>query len=257
MTGSEADALVAYVRSLPAPIQETPNEIQAAKIIEQGKELFESVGCAVCHKQDMGDAKGIYSDLLLHDMGDQLQASGSYGSFFTPQEFDPNPGESAPADQVNSNGSPAADPLVSPGGTTGFAPQPGSGGRGTSGPPRQPGATRGGSRAASRGGSTQPGTPASGTSVATEQPAQVAEPKPPVVAASAGEWRTPPLWGIRDSAPYLHDGRAATLEQAISLHGGEGSDAAIRYFMLPNNKRQRMIGFLKTLRAPEQHTAAK
>jgi CxxC motif-containing protein (DUF1111 family) len=77
------------------------------------------------------------------------------------------------------------------------------------------------------------------------------------VAASAGEWRTPPLWGIRDSAPYLHDGRAATLEQAIALHGGEGSDAAIRYFMLPNNKLQRMIGFLKTLRAPEQHTAAK
>jgi hypothetical protein len=114
MTTNEADALVAYVRSLPAPIEETPNDKQAAKIVEQGKELFESVGCAVCHKQDMGNAKGIYSDLLLHDMGDQLQASGSYGSFFTPQEFDPSPGESAPADQVNSSGSPAADPLSLP-----------------------------------------------------------------------------------------------------------------------------------------------
>ena len=30
-----------------------------------------------------------------------------------------------------------------------------------------------------------------------------------------GEWRTAPLWGVADSAPYLHDGRAATLEEAI------------------------------------------
>src|SRR5262249_48305510 len=29
------------------------------------------------------------------------------------------------------------------------------------------------------------------------------------------EWRTPPLWGLRDSAPYLHDGRAQTLDDAI------------------------------------------
>ncbi|MCA9158050.1 MAG: hypothetical protein KDA72_06970 [Planctomycetales bacterium] len=25
------------------------------------------------------------------------------------------------------------------------------------------------------------------------------------------EWKTPPLWGGADSAPYLHDGRAETL----------------------------------------------
>jgi len=28
--------------------------------------------------------------------------------------------------------------------------------------------------------------------------------------ARPDEWRTPPLWGVADSAPYLHDGRAAT-----------------------------------------------
>ena len=33
--------------------------------------------------------------------------------------------------------------------------------------------------------------------------------------ARSSEWRTPPLWGVADSAPYLHDGRAATLEAAI------------------------------------------
>ena len=60
---------------------------------------------------------------------------------------------------------------------------------------------------------------------------------PPAGARPAGraaptrdeEWRTPPLWGLRDSAPYLHDGRAATLEEAIELHGGEASDLAARF----------------------------
>lgn len=48
-----------------------------------------------------------------------------------------------------------------------------------------------------------------------------------------------------------------TIEQAIAIHGGEGSDSAIRFFMLPAKQQQRTIAFLKTLRAPEQHTAAK
>ena len=39
----------------------------------------------------------------------------------------------------------------------------------------------------------------------------------------AQEWRTPPLWGVRDSAPYMHDGRAETLLEAISMHDGEAA----------------------------------
>jgi CxxC motif-containing protein (DUF1111 family) len=34
------------------------------------------------------------------------------------------------------------------------------------------------------------------------------------------EWRTAPLWGVADSGPYLHDGRANSLAEAIELHGG-------------------------------------
>ena len=33
------------------------------------------------------------------------------------------------------------------------------------------------------------------------------------------------LWGVADSAPYLHDGRATTLADAIRMHGGEAEDA--------------------------------
>jgi CxxC motif-containing protein (DUF1111 family) len=64
------------------------------------------------------------------------------------------------------------------------------------------------------------------------------------------EWRTPPLWGVADSAPYMHDGRAATLEEAIRLHGGQGGDAASRFARLPGDDQARLVAFLKTLRAP-------
>jgi len=67
---------------------------------------------------------------------------------------------------------------------------------------------------------------------------------------SPSEWRTPPLWGVADSAPYLHDGRATTLEEAIQMHKGQGQRAATNYTALQPDERARLIAFLKTLRAP-------
>ena len=69
-------------------------------------------------------------------------------------------------------------------------------------------------------------------------------------AASELEWRTPPLWGLRDSAPYLHDGRAATVADAVALHGGEGLTAARAYKRLSEKEREQVELFLQTLAAP-------
>ncbi len=44
--------------------------------------------------------------------------------------------------------------------------------------------------------------------------------------AGPREWRTPPLVGLRFMRSFLHDGRAATVEEATVLHGAEGSEAA-------------------------------
>ena len=43
-----------------------------------GKNLFNTTGCADCHTPDVGNAQGIYSDLLLHRMGQPLVGGGSY-----------------------------------------------------------------------------------------------------------------------------------------------------------------------------------
>jgi CxxC motif-containing protein (DUF1111 family) len=69
-------------------------------------------------------------------------------------------------------------------------------------------------------------------------------------AAKVEEWRTPPLWGLRDSFPYLHDGRAATIEQAILLHGGEAVASAQRYRQLSPRERNQLELFLLSLTAP-------
>jgi CxxC motif-containing protein (DUF1111 family) len=64
------------------------------------------------------------------------------------------------------------------------------------------------------------------------------------------EWRTPPLWGVADSAPYMHDGRAATLEDAIKMHAGQGTAAAARFVNASQREQDQLLAFLRTLRAP-------
>ena len=81
--------------------------------------------------------------------------------------------------------------------------------------------------------------------------------KPKQVAPTPQEWWTPPLWGVRDSAPYLHDGRAATLEQAIAFHGGEAADARLRFFMQTRENRMKIAAFLKSLVAPDAIASAR
>ncbi len=74
--------------------------------------------------------------------------------------------------------------------------------------------------------------------------------RPTTGPASRLEWRTPPLWGFRDSGPYLHDGRAATLDQAVALHQGESQKIAVGFFELSAHERRQIEMFLKTLTAP-------
>jgi len=59
---------------------------------------------------------------------------------------------------------------------------------------------------------------------------------------------TPPLWGIRDTAPYLHDGRAATLLDSILLHGNGDDAASITAFKaLTADQQQMIVEFMQSL----------
>ncbi|MCR9248563.1 MAG: hypothetical protein NXI31_26345 [bacterium] len=64
---------------------------------------------------------------------------------------------------------------------------------------------------------------------------------------NGNEWRTSPLWGVSKFAPYLHDGRAATLDEAIRMHGGEASASAEDYMALTPTEREDVLAFLRHL----------
>jgi CxxC motif-containing protein (DUF1111 family) len=135
-------ALITFVRELapPAPL---PMDDEARR----GELLFESTGCAKCHVPNLvrdGNPIYAYTDLLLHDMGDEL-----------------------------------ADGVI-------------------------------------------------------------------MGQANGREFRTQPLWGLRHHAPYLHDGRADTIEKAILLHGGEADAIRDAYDQLPAADKSAILRFLET-----------
>jgi len=65
--------------------------------------------------------------------------------------------------------------------------------------------------------------------------------------ATGGEFRTAPLWGAMHSAPYLHDGRAPTIEEAIALHEGEATPTRDRFGALSPTDRSALVQFVKSL----------
>jgi CxxC motif-containing protein (DUF1111 family) len=171
LTDEQCGIMADFIRALPAPEQSLPTDRATTAQARAGRELFRTIGCTDCHTETLGPAAGIYSDLLLHDMGIELEASSGYR-------------------QTDCNGVPPPPPSIP---NDKFSPN--------------------------------------------QQPAPA-------------EWRTAPLWGVADSAPYLHDGRASTLEAAIEQHGGEGASAAGRFNQLPPDQQRAVVTFLKTLRAP-------
>ena len=66
-------------------------------------------------------------------------------------------------------------------------------------------------------------------------------------AASTNQMLTAPLWGLRENNPYMHDGRAFTVDAAIRDHAGDALPAANRYINLSTNQQQQVVDFLNSL----------
>jgi len=135
--------LVAFALLLAGPAPEPLNDQTRT-----GQALFESVGCAKCHVPALQGPRGLvplFSDLLLHDMGEELADGIQQGM------------------------------------------------------------------------------------------------------AEGSEFRTQPLWGVASVGPYLHDGRADTLEDAILAHGGEADASRAAFAALTEVERADVIAFLESL----------
>lgn len=78
--GSMVDAVTAFVASLPPPAVRATSP--------QGSALFEAIGCAACHTPSLsfGDRRAwLYSDLLLHDLGPDLDDKVGQGQAGGPE----------------------------------------------------------------------------------------------------------------------------------------------------------------------------
>jgi mono/diheme cytochrome c family protein len=63
----------------------------------------------------------------------------------------------------------------------------------------------------------------------------------------ASHFITAALWGVNKTPPYLHDGRANTLRDAILAHGGEAQAARDAFNQLSSTDKKSVQVFLQTL----------
>ncbi len=71
-----------------------------------------------------------------------------------------------------------------------------------------------------------------------------------------GVFLTRPLWGLAETPPYLHDGRAATIPAAILAHGGEGKASRDAFAALKADEQADVHIFLLSLtREPKVRVA--
>lgn len=69
--------------------------------------------------------------------------------------------------------------------------------------------------------------------------------------AERGSFVTPPLRGLAHTGPYMHNGRLASLEDAIDFHDrGGGPGSVLRPLDLGARERQALAAFLRALSAP-------
>ena len=74
------------------------------------------------------------------------------------------------------------------------------------------------------------------------------------VGTGASVWLTKELWGVGSTEPYLHDGRATTLTEAILEHGGEGLASRDAFAIRPLADQAALLAYLNNLvlfKAPE------
>lgn len=70
------------------------------------------------------------------------------------------------------------------------------------------------------------------------------------MSATSQEWKTAPLIGLRFFTTYLHDGRARTLDEAIRMHAGVGSEAnasVAAYEALSATQRETLLDYVGRL----------
>ncbi|WP_197456016.1 di-heme oxidoredictase family protein [Stieleria neptunia] len=307
ISDAQIKAMAAFVAALPAPTRAVPEESDRRMLAARGEQVFASIGCAVCHRPSLGPAQGIYSDLLLHDMGPKsydLNPADPYITRATPVtrmdfaidsdaittrtivddtvmgtayyggNYSMEPGSSSMVNRQSSSTNTAASRSRIPTRSSVFVSRNEYRFKASPVPPmtlrfvneRSKSKTWQTSKTDTRlvenevnrnnrerTASGRDTYTSENTTTTTQNIRQTRTDYTRLHLESTRftqEWRTPPLWGVHDSAPYMHDGRAETLLEAITMHDGESKGTRDRFLTLSLEDRQAVIEFLNTLVAP-------
>ncbi len=244
-------AMTQFVAALPSPTRAAPIDSYHQTQIALGEQRFTAIGCASCHVPDLGPAKGIYSDLLLHDMGPTSIDYSSAEPYRKTYEYDyeedmfVNAAYYGVTTSILSPSKRSQREFVNVGREFIFT------------SPERPSKTVTApvslglpdDRIEIEGPNIIKGIVLQAGQKLFMKKVVSSETIPTNVTR---EWRTPPLWGVRDSAPYLHDGRAETLLEAIGMHEGSAERTRNRFFALSYEEQLAVIAFLESLVAPTQ-----
>jgi CxxC motif-containing protein (DUF1111 family) len=263
-------AMTTFVASLPRPIRDIPTDSRARELVALGEQRFAAVGCAKCHVPSIANIKDLYSDLLLHDMGPyaiDMAGAPPYIKSVSVQQVTRS--ETTVSDITTSyygavqTMRTASGPALEQGRDT-FTSVSGNFKKFVS--PQYPEARK----------VTPVSSPLTNTTIKIQNDPQLPEVSRSTIAPTRQiqtvethwsqwvreelyeptlvnqEWKTPPLWGLRDSAPYMHDGRAETILEAIAMHDGEGRGTRNRFFALSYDDQQAILAFLDTFVAPTE-----
>lgn len=262
ITDTQIRTMTSFVKALPAPIRDVSLASIEHEQVVRGEEKFSAIGCSICHQPNLGNAVGIYSDLLLHDMGYELKDL----NFAEPHRI-------RSERIVNLVPPPSLSFSTYYGNATGITPRNNRSTDSLSNPSLSPNTN------ISFNAPTQPKkiqyvtlgrssetlteeageTNSAGTGRSTREVRDMEHQLRIQIEPTnhMQEWRTPPLWGVRDSAPYMHDGRAGTLLEAVSMHEGEAAGTRDRFLNLSHRDRSAIIKFMETLAAPTSVPKAK
>lgn len=226
LEGPHLTSMAVYLATLPLPTIDPPRSPQLQAAWHSGERIFREVGCADCHKpfwllesplwKEHGET-AYHQDEVALDLRKDIQRGPKLGTIDT--ELNGYPIYLFSDLRRHDMGAALADVSMDD------YPDPPRMGAGVGRAAKVP------EKRAKKG----PLLPDAATA--------------PIIAASS--FLTRPLWGLADTAPYLHDGRAQTIPEAILWHGGEAAATRDRYRKLdPAAQRALHVFLLSLTRAP-------
>ncbi|MBI4586054.1 MAG: hypothetical protein HY717_18755 [Planctomycetes bacterium] len=218
-------ALTIYVgaQEIPQPLERLvrdrlapPPSAESANLASRGQALFSQIGCAECHVPELRLNDPVFAEPTLRGRGNYLDT-----------EIDPATTSLNPSRPFRFN-------LVQEGDFPRLTPHP-----------------EGGARVQLF---SDLKRHAMGSQLADAQATSIRKANGGPLIVNGMEIRVSPdtfltaeLWGAGNTGPWLHDGRAGTLKEAIELHGGEAQASRDAFMALSAGDQIAVAEFLKSL----------